>query len=953
MKHYLLHLRAPIRAFFALLAFSAVSLSVEAQAQETKYSVVFSNSTDFKTKVEIPMVAALYRDDKGENTHKKDDSRWQISLKYDDPRLKDFPDGSTVYWYIKDRNGEIIGPSTNGEDMDDGTDNSSDSASVHGRMFYKSEGSLKTDGTESSFTYFKCTKGKDKAVSCTFAYATAGWEDSGNLGSKLDYSNPSVQYWRNKSGIKYDLKYNVTSSSSIDLPYYDGTFCYVKKPATWDKIYAYAYISDNDKQTADWYGDQLTTTAEYDGQTYYLWKMGSDKKGTPAKIIFNNGDQQPKQQTPGGSNAWNFTNGGIYDATDHNKTTDYIIGTVTKQSDATDPTAAYEKFYAYGFWGAGDKSFKEMSPVVYYNAKDKNVVDSVVYYVNMSKVHASFDNFFFMFCSQHYMNSWDKWTTNSNPGAWDFVWRPEIFDNRDCNTLSGALYQPGNDLSNVSGSTSSGASYFTGGSNNKGFKTSDDGKGKNQMQSINPLLTEAQKQTYDSYTLSLNVTTGTYNVEFHNAIQIVGPAVESGTNWTVNDNHTYSKTENFTCGTWNKEKAITLRPSDDGTYYYTTVKLKAGEKFRFIENNSYSTNFGEDDVTPSDKDFAPEKENGDVCYYNHIRRYTLTADEDPNPTDISGESKLSTGKDITFTMPGLSNGETYETEIRVSAGNPFYQQMTGKAAPFYTITRPVKLFNYSSDGTTGYTSFACNYPLEIVSGKDVKVYDIISYDMTTNKVTLRDKSSDFKANTKQYIPAKSGVILSATASDKESNESNVSTITVRPLIEKLGETVNNGSNLLKPVYLPGKTIYMTLPETSTKTGDPVTSRQYLFSWVKQKDGNSYKLGFLRSKTGKSVSERAYLSLTGEAVGAPTLNPSDKDAYERVEGISTDDSSLAGAKEYQVNLFFEGSEDDTTGIHTLNHQIADKEGYYTLQGIRVNKPTTAGIYIHNGKKIVVK
>lgn len=946
MKHYLLHLRAPIRAFFALLAFSAVSLSVEAQAQETtKYSVVFSNSTDFKTKVEIPMVAALYRDDKGENTHKKDDSRWQISLKYDDPRWKDFPDGSTVYWYIKDRDGKIIGPSTNGEDMDNGTDNSSDRASVHGRMLYKSEGSLKTDGTESSFTYFKCTKGKSSAVSCTFAYATADYEPSSNNGSQLTYGNPSVQYWRNKSGIKYDLKYNVTSSSSIDLPYYDGTFCYVKKPDNWDKIYAYAYISDNDKQTADWYGDQLTTTAEYNGKTYYLWRMSPDKKGTPAKIIFNNGDEQQKQQTPGGSNAWKFTNGGIYDATDHNKTTDYIIGTVTKQSDATDPTAAYEKFYAYGFWGEGVKSFKEMSPVVYYNAKDKNVVDSVVYYVNMSKVHASFDNFFFMFCSQHYMNSWDKWTTNGNPGAWDFVWRPEIFDNRDCNTLSGALYQPGNDLSNVSGSTGYGASFFTGGSNNKGFKTSDDGKGKNQMQSINPLLTQAQKQTYDSYTLSLNVTTGTYNIEFHNAIQIVGPAVVSGTNWTVNDNRDYTPHENFACGTWDKSKAITLKPSDDGTYYYTTVKLKVGEKFRFIENNNYRTNFGEDNVTPSATDFAPEKENGDVCYYNHISRNTLT--EDADPKGESGASGLSKGTDITFNMPGLKDGATYETEIRVSATNPFDQQMTGKAAPFYTITRPVKLFNYSSDGTTGYTSFACNYPLEIVSGTDVKFYDIISYDKEKNKVTLRDKSSDFKMNDKQYIPAKSGVILSATASDK------VSTITVRPMIEKLGETVDNGSNLLKPVYLPGKTIYMTLPETSTKTGDPVTSRQYLFSWVKQKDGNSYKLGFLRSKTGKSVSERAYLSLTGEAVGAPTLNPSDKDAYERVEGISTDDSSLAGAKEYQVNLFFEGSEDDTTGIHTLNHQIADKEGYYTLQGIRVNKPTTAGIYIHNGKKIVVK
>lgn len=944
MKHYLLHLRAPIRAFFALLAFSAVSLSVEAQAQETKYSVVFSNSTDFKTKVEIPMVAALYREDKAEGVkHTKDYNRWQISLKYDDPRWKDIAD-ETVYWYIKSSGGGIIGPSTNAENMDDGTDNSNSSASVHGRMLYKNESSLNSNGTESSFTYFKCTKGKSSAVSCTFAYTTANadYETSSNNGSQLQYGKPGVQYWRNLSGIKYSLTYNSSSSSFGDLPFYDGTFCYVKKPATWGKICAWVYDASGKQYSSasNWPGEELTTTAEYDGQTYYLWRMGSDKTGTPTKIMFNDGNGDTNVKT----GEWDFASGNIYDAS---RSSDYIIGTVKKQSDATDPTAAYEKFYAYGFWGEGDKSFKKMSPVVYYNANDKNVVDSVVYYVNMSKVNASFDNFFFMFCSQRYMQSWDNWMTNGSKGAWDFVWRPEIFDDRDCNTLSGALYQPGNDLSNVSGSTGYGASFFTGGSNNKGFKTSDDGKGKNQMQSINPLLTEAQKQKYDSYTLSLNVTTGTYNIEFHNAIQIVGPAVESGTNWTVNDRREYESTENVACGTWDKTKAITLKPSDDGTYYFTTVKLKAGEKFRFIENNSYSTNFGEDGVTPSATDFAPEKENGDVCYYNHIRRNTLT--EDVNPTETSGASGL--GNDITFNMPGLDKGKTYETEIRVSAANPFDQQMTGKAAPFYTITRPVKLFNYGSDNK-GYTSFACNYPLEIVSGTDVKVYDIISYDMDKNKVTLRDQSSNYKVDTKQYIPAKSGVILSATASDNESNESNVSTITVRPLIEKLGETVNNGSNLLKPVHLPGQTINMTIPATSVNTGDTVTSRQYLFSWVKQSD-NTYKLGFLRSKTGVSVSERAYLSLTGEAVGAPTLNPSDQAAYERVEGISTDDSSLANAKEYQVGLFFEGSEDDTTGIHTLNHQIADNEGYYTLQGIRVNKPTTAGIYIHNGKKIVVK
>ena len=920
------------------MALFAAPLSMEVYGQTT-YSVVFSNSSSFDKKVEVLMVAALYRNDKAEDLrHTKDNNRWQISLKYDDPRWKDIADGK-VYWYIKSSEGDIIGPNTNGENMDDGTDNSSSSASVHGRMRYKNETSLKSDGTESSFTYFTCTKGKSSAVSCTFAYsnADATYETSSNNGSQLNYGKPGVQYWRNLSGIKYSLTYNSSSSSSFgDLPFYDGTFCYVKKPAGWSKVYAWVY-DDNKNQYSSvisWPGEQLTTTAESNGVTYYLWKMSSGKAGTPTKIMFNNGGSNGTNQTK----ELTFTNGAVYDAANTSNPT--TLGIVTKQSGTSDPTAAYEKFYAYGFWGGKDASFKEMTPVVYCNAE--NEVDSVVYYTTMSKVNASFDNFFFMFCIQRYMESWNSWITNKGKGAWDYVWRPEIFDDRDCNTLSGALYQSGNDLSNIKGTTA-GAAYFTGSPNPLGFKTTDTWMGKNQMQSINPLLTDDQKQKYDSYELSLNVTTGTYSVAFRNAIQIVGPAVVSGKSWTADAARNYTG-KDATCGTWDKTKAITLKPSDDGTYYYTTVKLKAGEKFRFIENNKYLTNFGEDDVTPNDKDFAPAKENGDVCYYNHISRNTLSTDV--NPTGTSGESGLSDGNDISFAMPGLKDGDTYETEIRVSASNAFNQQMTGKAAPFYTITRPVKLFNYGSDGN-GYASFACNYPLEIVNGTDVKVYDIISYDMNANKVTLRDQSDNYKTSTKQYIPAKNGVILSATATDK------VSTITVRPIIEKLGQTVDNGSNLLKAVYLPNQKINMTTPETSTNTGDPVTSRQYLFSWVKQSNG-SYKLGFLRSKTGKSVSERAYLSLTGEAVGATTLNPSDEAAYERVEGISTDDKTVFGAKEYQVNLFFEGSEDENiTGIHALNNQIVDKEGCYTLQGIRLDKPAGAGIYIHNGKKVIVK
>lgn len=49
------------------------------------------------------MVAALYRD-KAAEPHTKDYNRWQISLKYDDPRWEGIKDG-TVYWYIKSSGG--------------------------------------------------------------------------------------------------------------------------------------------------------------------------------------------------------------------------------------------------------------------------------------------------------------------------------------------------------------------------------------------------------------------------------------------------------------------------------------------------------------------------------------------------------------------------------------------------------------------------------------------------------------------------------------------------------------------------------------------------------------------------------------------------------------------------------------------------------------------------------
>jgi hypothetical protein len=106
LKH--LHLHAHFRAIYMATALFAAPLSMEVYGQT--YSVVFSNSSSFDKKVEVPMAAALYRDDKAVNLrHTKDNNRWQISLKYDDPRWKDILDG-TVYWYIKSGEGALSAP---------------------------------------------------------------------------------------------------------------------------------------------------------------------------------------------------------------------------------------------------------------------------------------------------------------------------------------------------------------------------------------------------------------------------------------------------------------------------------------------------------------------------------------------------------------------------------------------------------------------------------------------------------------------------------------------------------------------------------------------------------------------------------------------------------------------------------------------------------------------------
>lgn len=85
------------------------------------------------------------------------------------------------------------------------------------------------------------------------------------------------------------------------------------------------------------------------------------------------------------------------------------------------------------------------------------------------------------------------------------------------------------------------------------------------------------------------------------------------------------------------------------------------------------------------------------------------------------------------------------------------------------------------------------------------------------------------------------------------------------------------------------------------------------------------------------------------------------ASEAKFGVLTNGITLSGNKAYLAAPTTDGAKlatlnvvfgDETTGINTAAQKAEADGAYYTLQGVKTQKPAK-GLYIHNGKKVVVK
>ena len=124
-------------------------------------------------------------------------------------------------------------------------------------------------------------------------------------------------------------------------------------------------------------------------------------------------------------------------------------------------------------------------------------------------------------------------------------------------------------------------------------------------------------------------------------------------------------------------------------------------------------------------------------------------------------------------------------------------------------------------------------------------------------------------------------------------------------------------------------------------------------WVDSEHGNQ-GWGFFRSVSGwYDVNSKAFLHLPA------TMFDSKKEIYMNADeanaAAQNNNAVQNGSKGMALYIFDEDIIEENgvaTNVHNFAAQMND-DCYYTLQGLKVNQPVANGIYIRNGKKIVVK
>lgn len=416
---------------------------------------------------------------------------------------------------------------------------------------------------------------------------------------------------------------------------------------------------------------------------------------------------------------------------------------------------------------------------------------------------------------------------------------------------------------------------------------------------------------------------------------------------------------------WDLEKATKMtynKTLDCWECTITTTKSESADnKFRFIANKDWKYNWGEESKKPEDQARTPHYLVDDE-HLGHVASIT-----DPNNLSLTTDGKegseanrngSGTFGDIIFNRPAGEWTIRFYSRA-VSNGNDYIK------AYGYTITgREYNGIPLTYCAGKFIRTYSNDVAMDIIDPR-VKVYEAYRYTMP-QKVENNYSQGTLELRELKYIPAKMGVVLIGTvpatethhdgetlnfsiskrtdASAKEDKEY----VDVWTKADEYKANDEKWNNFLVPTVkaVPN------LGNAATDANGNITYRYFCLNnyhdtnyYKEHKTGDDY-IGFFRlTENGRSGANKAYLSL-------PTREdlPGGKFGFINYNGqfIGTGETALA-----KMMLVFD---DETSGVTEIKNVEVNKQNndnaYYTLQGIKVLKPTK-GIFIHNGKKIVIK
>ena len=298
---------------------------------------------------------------------------------------------------------------------------------------------------------------------------------------------------------------------------------------------------------------------------------------------------------------------------------------------------------------------------------------------------------------------------------------------------------------------------------------------------------------------------------------------------------------------------------------------------------------------------------------NQTKIYVRLGDVDA--AKFTAKQKTGNGDDQDMLLVGeLSNGEKVYRTYTIQNNADITLKLNGCVVKKIGVSQDFKDVNSYGYSTESRARAIDHSLTPYFSAGNIKAYSVSDVDYDNSKIVLSE--------VKNILPAASangdaglGVILYNT---KEGSDKSLSGFGL--FVADIHDTETlSGTNLLCANLTNNTTI-------GQSTGDNVN--------------------YLLNAQGTNV-------VTGETVNGIAFYRASKNATLGPNKAYLPMAKSAGAKMSMVFIDEDVENSEATGITVVNTKHTEDNAFYTLSGVKVERPTEGGIYIKNGKKVIIK